>query len=158
MDKKGKLLQVEKIDIKKGNFSCWGGLRFLATPPENPSSQRSRHVQRLENMEEEKPPSINRSSSSTFKRKETRIIKRSTKNVCKPMESIERFNVSISRNSIQILQQGQEYNGIESTKVMLRIPWNTSVAENIRRTDETQRNTLRGFNLYQSWSFGSQSK
>jgi hypothetical protein len=53
MDNKGKLLRAEKVDPKKRNFSCRGGLCFLATPPENPSNQRSIYVQRLEDFEEE---------------------------------------------------------------------------------------------------------
>jgi hypothetical protein len=91
-------------------------------PPENPSSQKSRYVGRLENMEKEKPLSINGSSSSTPKRKKTRTIGRSIKNICKLTERDERINVGISRDCSQILQQGQEYNGVESTEVLFRVP------------------------------------
>jgi hypothetical protein len=92
---------------------------------ENFVKQVNKDVQRLEDMEEEKPPSIDGNSSSASKRKETWTFRRSIKNVCKPMESVERLDVGISRENGQIFQQGQEYNGVESTKVLLRIPWNT---------------------------------
>jgi hypothetical protein len=78
-------------------------------------------------MEKEKYPSINGSSSPTSKRKEKGTIRKSIKNVCKPMENVEEFSVGISRDSSYIFQQGQEYNGVESTEVLFRIPWNTSV-------------------------------
>jgi hypothetical protein len=67
---KGKLVQVQNAD--KDSFSCRGGSRLLATPPENPVCQRPGYVQEDENMETEKSSRTNGSSSPSTEREETR--------------------------------------------------------------------------------------